>query len=66
MPNETTRCGITDIDLPPGFSWLGFGRNQFVLVNHNSRDHRSQWTNNKAMKEAAWDWWHDVRENRRG
>ncbi len=55
MTNETT------IDLPPGFAFLKFSGDRYVLVNDNSDGHRSQWTNRGHMTEAAWAWWHDVR-----
>jgi hypothetical protein len=60
-PLSQTPEGVTNMDLPPGFAWLGFGHDRFVLVNDNSCGHRSQWTDAIAMREAAWGWWHDVK-----
>ncbi len=51
----------TTIDLPPGFAFLKFGGQRYVLVNDNSGGHRSQWTDRSAMAASAWDWWHDVK-----
>jgi len=52
---------MSESDLPPGFSFLVWGKDQYTLVNDNADGHRSAWTDRNAMTRAAWDWWHDVR-----
>lgn len=48
-------------DMPPGFAFLKFSGERYVLVNNNSDGHRSAWTNKQDMIRSAWDWWNDVR-----
>lgn len=51
-------------DLPPGFWWRSLGKQRYILLNENSGEHCSNWTDLAEMQKAAWDWWHDVRESR--
>ena len=60
MSDETTK-------LPPRFKLLNDGPGRWLCVNDNSLDeYVSVWDTPERAREAAWDWWNDVKDNPRG
>lgn len=55
---------------PPGFTLLNYGSTtygsvKFVVVNLNSDNHRSKWDSVSEARDAAWQWWYDVKDARK-
>lgn len=52
---------------PPNFRCLEDGPGRWVVVNENyNEEHASVVSDPVAAREAAWDWWHDVKDQPRG